>query len=218
MNGPFPYDMLTDEQYKTYLKRIHPQSESSIDEKYEACIALGRFMNPKAVEHIAAALKHENGLPPSRQLEREIKDQPGGTIPSTKSSLVYALVKCAQPQHIPLLIEFIELDQIDGDTTFLRLLDGLKACFWRAWMQNDDSSAKRVAVYLSNLATNGSHRFRHSARRTLLDVALDMDMKGSDLIEEEIHHVISILKGIPYSSDTTAQTYAVRFSNVLQKD
>ena len=26
MNGPFPYDMLTDEQYKTYLKRIHPQS------------------------------------------------------------------------------------------------------------------------------------------------------------------------------------------------
>ena len=42
MNGPFPYDMLTDEQYKTYLKRIHPQSGSNIDEKYEACITLGK--------------------------------------------------------------------------------------------------------------------------------------------------------------------------------
>ena len=206
MNGPFPYDMLTDEQYKTYLKRIHPQSGSTNDEKIEACGALGRFMNPKAVEHIAAAIKHEIGLPPLGDLGVESNERDE----LRKSSLIYAMIKCVQPNHIPVLIELIESTK---DDSYVALLDGLRLCSNRAWMQNDESSAKRVAVYLSNLATNGSHSFRHSARRTLLDMALGMEKEGLYLVKEEIHHVISFLKS---SSDTTAQIYAVRFSDVIQ--
>ena len=106
----------------------------------------------------------------------------------TVTSLIYAMNKCVQPNHIPVLIELIESTK---DDSYVALLDGLRLCSNRAWMQNDESSAKRVAVYLSNLATNGSHSFCHSARRTLLNMALGMELEilhCTWLMEEEIQH------------------------------